>query len=74
MAESNTLRVNMLTKIQLSSMKLDDLVDLVMKFQEIDSVQIFSKIEDLFLLIKKLTNDNSSQVTINKRLVDRVES
>ena len=53
-------------------MKKDDLVDLIIRFQEIDSVQIFSKIEDLSILIRKLTDENSSLVHVNSRLVDRV--
>ena len=69
MAENSTLRV---TKNQLNTMKKDDLVDLVMKFQDIDSVEILSKIEDLSLMIKNLTNENSSLVSVNKKLVDRV--
>ena len=74
MAENRTVNVNKLTKNQLNTMKKDDLVDLVMKFQDIDSVEILSKIEDLSLMIRNLTNENSSPslVSVNKRLVDRV--
>ena len=71
MAEINT-SVNKLTKNQLNSMKKDDLVALIIRFQEIDSVEIFSKIEDLSILIRKLTDENSSLVHVNSRLVDRV--
>ena len=62
MAENSTLRVKKLTKNQLNTTKKDDLVDLVMKFQDIDSVEILSKIEDLSLMIRNLTNENSSLV------------
>ena len=72
MAENSTVNVNKLTKNQLNTMKKDDLVDLVMKFQDIDSVEILSKIEDLSLMIRNLSNENSSLVSVNKRLVDRV--